>query len=52
MCACSPFVDGDTVHDDGVGHSDPLSDGGAVPDGRPLYGRLVGDLALSSDDAV
>lgn len=52
VCACSPFFDGYTVHDDGVGHFDPLSDSGAVSDGRPLYGRLVGDLALSSDDAV
>ncbi len=52
MCVFSPLLDGNVVHDDGVGDFDLLSDGGAVSDGGALYGGLVCYLALCSDDTV
>lgn len=52
VCVISPFFNGDSMHDDGVGDFDLLFDSGEVSDGRPLYGRLIGDLARRSDDAV
>lgn len=52
VCVFSPFLNGDTMHDDGVGDFDLLFDSGGVSDGRPLYGRLVGDLTPRSDDAI
>ncbi len=52
MCVFSPLLDGNVVHDDGVGDFDLLSDSGAVSDGGALYGGLVCYLALCSDDTV
>lgn len=48
----SPFLDGDAVHDDGVGHFDLLFHSGGASYVGPLYGGLVGHLAQRSDDAV
>lgn len=52
MCVFSPLLDGNPVHDDGVGDFDLLFDGGGVSDGGPLYGSLVCYLTHSSDVAV
>lgn len=52
MCVFSPLLDGNPVHDDGVGDFDLLFHGGGVPDGGPLDGSLVCYLAQRSDDAV
>lgn len=48
----SPFLDGNPMHDDGVGDFDLLFYSGGVSDGGPLYGGLICYLTLSSDDAV
>lgn len=48
----SPFLDGDPVHDDGVGHLDLLLHSGGASYVGPLYGSLIGYLAQRSDDAV
>ncbi len=52
MCVFSPLLDGNPVHDDGVGDSDLLFYHGGVSNGGPFYGRLIGYLAQCSDDAV
>lgn len=52
VCVLSPFFNGDTMHDDGVGNFNLLFDSGGVSDGWPLYGRLIGNLTQRADDAI
>jgi len=52
ICVFSPLLDGNPVHDDGVGDFDLLFYIGGVSDSGPLYGCLICYLTLSSDDTV
>lgn len=50
--ADSPLLNGDAVHDDGVGNFDLFFNSGGDANNGPLYRSLICYLALSTNDAV
>lgn len=52
LCVFSPLLDGNAMHDDGVGDFDLLFYSGGVSNSRPFYGSLVCNVAHSSDDTI
>lgn len=51
-CVFSPFLDSNSMHDDGVGDFDLLLHDGGVPDSGSFYGSLICYLAQSSNHTV